>query len=74
MSCDCIDLTDKALEEHNTRLGVSFRWNRTTGACTTTVAIETEVLQKKRGARPRRLLPTFCPFCAKRYVPEEPTS
>lgn len=69
--CNCIDLTNKALAKHNTELGLNFQWNRAAGAHTTTVAIETEVIEKKRGARPRRLLATHCPFCGTRYLPEE---
>lgn len=72
--CDCIELTNKALAEHNTELGLNFQINRQTGGITTYIAIHTTIVEKKRGARPVSILPTFCPFCGTRYLPEESTS
>ena len=68
--CNCIELTNKALVEHNTELGLNFQINRETGSISTTIALSTVLVEQKRGARPVSILATFCPFCAERYVPE----
>jgi hypothetical protein len=62
--CDCITLTDKALEPMNARLDVNF--NLSGGP--TTVSIGTSLIEKRRGARPPVLIPTYCPFCGEAYT------
>jgi hypothetical protein len=68
--CDCIALTDAAIAEHNTEMGVDFQIDRQTGRVTTSIALVTRLIEKKRGARPISILATFCPFCGVRYQPE----
>lgn len=65
--CDCIDLTNAALKAHNTELGIAFEFSRKTGECSATVGIETEIIEKKRGAKAKRVLAKFCPFCGAPY-------
>lgn len=65
--CNCIELTNEALRPHNTELGLVFSM---TGQRPTTVGIETALIEKKRGARPVRLLATHCPFCGVPYEPQ----
>jgi hypothetical protein len=72
VGCECIEQTDKLLAEHNTRLGLNFQWDRKTGVCTSSIAIQTEIVTKKRGARPMALLATFCPICSRRYLAAPP--
>lgn len=65
MACNCIDLTDAALVEHNTELGTvtimsEQRWSRR-------IAITTNVLVKQRGAKPVRIVAKFCPLCGVSY-------
>jgi hypothetical protein len=67
--CDCIALTNTALEPMNARLDVNF--NLSGGP--TTVSIGTSLIEKRRGARPPVLIPAFCPFCSKRYEDVETT-
>lgn len=72
--CNCIDLTNEALRPHNTHLGLAFQISRNTGGISTTIGIETELIEKKRGAKPMRILASFCPFCGTAYAREEATS
>ena len=65
--CNCLDLTDEALKSHNTRLGWNLQVDPKTGATRQTIAIRTELVEKKRGAKPLCLIPTFCPICGQRY-------
>lgn len=63
--CACIEKTNEALERHNTVLGVN--WQHKNGQLVQTIAIVTEVATKKRGARPIRMIPNYCPICGQRY-------
>jgi len=69
-TCECIEETNKLLAEHNTELGFHFLMNRETGGVNQTVRLVTNIIEKKRGARPLAIVPTFCPFCGQRYAPE----
>jgi hypothetical protein len=61
--CNCIALTDKALEPMNALVDV----NLSLSGGPTTVSIRTSLIEKRRGARPPVLIPSFCPFCGERY-------
>ncbi len=70
MACNCIDLTDAALSEHNTELGVVHimsepSWSRR-------IAITTNVVEKRRGAKPVRIVAQFCPLCGVQYAATTP--
>lgn len=69
--CDCIELTNKALVEHNERLVTAYLFNRETGGRRTVVRISTDLIEKKRGQRPRFMIPQFCPFCGAKYPESE---
>jgi len=63
--CNCVSLTNAALAEHNTELGTvtimsEQRWSRRIG-------ITTDIVEKKRGAKPVRIVATFCPLCGGPY-------
>ena len=65
--CNCIDLTEAVLIEQNTELGVVHimsepAWSRR-------IAIPTNVVEKRRGANPVRIVASFCPLCGVAYEP-----
>jgi hypothetical protein len=72
VGCNCIQLTNEALEREgkNTRIVTSWLWDRETGAHRSVVKIQTDVVTKKRGARPLTMLPNYCPFCGTPYPGE----
>ena len=64
-ACNCIDLTNAALSEHNTELGTVHimheqGWSRR-------IAITTNVVEKRRGAKPVRIVAQYCPLCGEKY-------
>jgi hypothetical protein len=64
MACACFDRVNKHLAERNTKLDALFNFSNG-GAVT--VALVTSLVEKKRGARPCIMAPTYCPFCGKKY-------
>lgn len=66
MACDCISKVDAMLAAKNTKLSPALIFSTPVRVV---VTLGTEVKEKKRGARPVSMLPTFCPFCGERYVP-----
>jgi hypothetical protein len=61
--CGCIDRLDKLLAERNTSLVVTIP----TADLVPQVVLRTEIVEKRRGARPVCMVATFCPFCGKEY-------
>ena len=69
--CECIHRIDEKLAAAgaNTKLKVSFVLDGPrTGMFP---VIGTELIEKKRGASPMTLIPTFCPFCGVKYPSKE---
>ena len=63
MSCKCITDADKKLASKNAKLTVTFNLM---GQVFPQIMVE-KADTKKRGPLPI-LVPTFCPFCGKKYV------
>jgi hypothetical protein len=72
MACQCIEMTNAALEPDNLILDTATWFSRETSAYRTTVRIRTDLLGKKRGQRASTMIPEFCPFCGVRYATAEP--
>lgn len=69
MACDCIDVMGKKMAEHNTKLGLTFCFPRDGSPSFSTVTIVCEKINTRNRTRVSAM-PTFCPFCGVRYVPE----
>lgn len=66
-ACQCAEEVDEKLAERNTRLMRALVF-RPPGE---RLMIETEVIEKKRGARATAIFPSFCPFCGTKYPEPE---
>lgn len=66
--CECLKLHVDALRKENNQLPVMF--SVSTGKMTRPY-FQCDLVTKKRGERPMKILPAFCPFCGAEY-PEQP--
>lgn len=68
--CNCLTLLNQRLakEQINTKITSHSVVNFETGHIRTTVGIDTEKRDPRNKEKKRIILPTFCPFCGKRYV------
>lgn len=66
MGCDCMTTLDKKLADagHNTKIARTFPFYGDSVGMTCTIT--TQLIEKKRGAKPMSVLPTYCPFCGKK--------
>ena len=62
--CDCIKRLDEFLLRRNTQLVVDMF---TDGTRPESIALRTQLIVKKRGARPVRILASYCPICGVPY-------
>lgn len=69
MACECIDVMDAKLAEHNTRLTGTFVFPRDGSPSFTQVTLTTEKLNTRNRVKASAWA-TFCPFCGVRYRPE----
>ena len=64
-TCQCIDLTNAALSEHNTELATRIIMTEQTWS--KRIEITTEVAEPRRGAKPVRIVARYCPLCGVSY-------
>lgn len=62
--CDCIKKVDEKLAERNTRLTQAIVCGNHSAP---TIMLQTEIMEKKRGARATTVLLSYCPFCGEKY-------
>lgn len=62
--CDCIDKVNAKLATRNTRLVEAIVFGNRKAP---TIMLQTEVVEKKRGAKPVSMFLTHCPFCGEEY-------
>jgi len=58
----CIGAANEALQAKNTRLSMAME----IPSGQMRLIIATEVLTKKRGAKPVKIMATYCPFCGEK--------
>lgn len=63
-SCGCIARVNKLIRDRNTSLVSTLEFK---GHGPSRCVIRTEIVEKKRGARPCAMIANFCPFCGKGY-------
>lgn len=69
MPCECIDVMNAKMADHNTKLVLTFGWFKD-GTTFTRPTIETEKIEKRVRKGPAIAVPTFCPFCGNPYEPQ----
>ena len=62
--CDCIEKVNGLLADRNTRLKEPIVFGNRPGP---NLMIETEIIEKKRGARVTSMFASYCPFCGEKY-------
>lgn len=67
MACNCLDVMDAKLADHNTRICVTLGFPRDGSPAFTRPHIQTEKVEKRVRKGPAIALPSFCPFCGTNY-------
>ena len=65
--CKCLELTQEALKEHNTRLVTTMQFDPKRGKMRSLPQLMTEKLDKKSRKKPITVVPTYCPICGEKY-------
>lgn len=62
--CDCIKDVNAKLADRNTRLTEALVLGNRSAP---TIMLQTEVIERKRGAKPISMFLSYCPFCGEKY-------
>ncbi len=65
--CKCMAEIDDHLKPHNTKLSVSFTITRDLSGMDALPMIMVEKIDTRKRQRVMNVVPTFCPFCGKKY-------
>lgn len=65
--CTCANLIDNKLRDYNTRLARQFTLDFEAGTAGASIVIQTEKIDSKKREKAKTVLPTYCPFCGKKY-------
>ena len=66
--CNCIEMTNKSLEEYNTKLDVTI--SLFIKAAVRGILVSTTKLDTRKRGEARKVVATYCPFCGKKYKKE----
>lgn len=66
--CNCIELVDAELVEHNTQINVTM----TLGQKPLRARVDTHKIDDHKRGRPMTVTATYCPFCGKKYLEGKP--
>lgn len=71
--CNCLEDINRALakEGFNTRVCSHFMLDFKTGKAHTVARLETEKADSKKREARKNIIPTYCPFCGKKYPTKE---
>jgi hypothetical protein len=68
--CDCKNAVNKGLAEKNAHLEEISLMNMATGRVRQSIVIKTERVDRSIKRWTKAVVPTYCPFCGKKYVIE----
>lgn len=63
--CECLNRIDEHLKAENTKLARSYVLDGPRRGMFP--VLETKLIEKRRGAKPMTVIPTFYPFCGVKY-------
>jgi len=65
--CDCLEKTQEALEDYNTRIVTTMQMDFERGRMRSLPLLAVEKIDKKKRKKPITVVPTYCPICGKKY-------
>ena len=63
--CNCIEMTNKSLEEYNTKLDVTI--SLFPEAAVLGILVSTTKLDARKRGVAKNIVATYCPFCGEKY-------
>jgi hypothetical protein len=65
--CDCIDVMNGKLAEHNTKIVETFGFPRDGSPVYMRPKIDVEKIESRKRVGPALAIPSYCPFCGIAY-------